>query len=63
MYNWVFEKISGGLVSVVQNYFDKGVMIRIMLCPPPRPKANLIAANPKDPKTLIEWGLLELMYM
>ena len=62
MYNWVLEKISGGgLVSVVQNYFDKGVMIRNMLCP--RPKANLIAASPKDPKTLIEWGLLELIYM
>ena len=47
MYNWVFEKISGGgLVSVVQNYFDKGVMIRIILCP--RPKANLIAAACKS---------------
>ena len=55
MYNWVFEKISGGgLVSVVQNYFDKGVMIRIILCP--RPKANLIAASPKDLKTLIGWA-------
>ena len=61
-YEWVLKKkMGGGLTSVVQNYFDKGVQTRIMSSP----NADMIAVSlacPKDPKSPYSvytvWGLL-----
>ena len=36
---------------MVQNYFDNGMMTNLIV---------VSLASPKDPKTLIEWGFLEL---
>ena len=61
--NWVSKTKEGGLTSVVQNYFDKGVWTSSM----PSTNADFIAVSfacsndPQSPYSHTVWGPLELV--